>query len=95
MINALKLIKKPSETAKILINGAGAGAISVCNLLMHFGAKDVIMCDTKGAIYKGRTENMNKYKELIAEQTNHGLVKGNLTEAIKGREIFIGLSAAG
>jgi len=95
MINALKLIKRTPEEAKVLINGAGAGAISVANLLIHFGVKDIIMCDTKGAIYKGRTVNMNKYKDDIAERTNFGKVKGSLADAIKGREIFVGLSAAG
>ena len=95
MINTLKLTKKSPDTVKVVVNGAGAGAISVVELLIHFGIKDIIMCDTKGAIYKGRPENMNVYKNDIAERTNHEQLKGSLADVIKGREIFIGLSAAG
>ena len=77
------------------MNGAGAGAISVTELLMHFGVKNIIMCDTQGAIYKGREKNMNKYKIDIAERTNLNLEKGSLADVIKGKDFFIGLSAAG
>ena len=95
MINSLKILKKQPGDVKVVVNGAGAGAISVVELLMHFGVSNIILCDTKGAIYKGRTENMNKYKVDIAERTNFEGVKGTLAEVLKGRDFFIGLSAAG
>lgn len=95
MINALKISNKSADTVQIVVNGAGAGAISVVELLMHFGIKNIIMCDTVGAIYKGREKNMNKYKIDIAERTNLKLEKGSLADVLKGKDFFIGLSAAG
>ena len=55
---------------KIVINGSGAAGISIGEILLHAGAKDVIICDTKGAVYEGRTHNMNKYKDALAKLTN-------------------------
>lgn len=62
MLNAIKLLKKTPADLKTIINGGGAAGQSICELLIESGVKDIIMCDTKGAIYKGRPENMNKYK---------------------------------
>ncbi|ADY56479.1 Malate dehydrogenase (oxaloacetate-decarboxylating) (NADP(+)) [Syntrophobotulus glycolicus DSM 8271] len=93
LFNALKVVGKKIEDVKVVANGAGAAGIAIIKLLMHMGLKNVIMCDTKGAIYKGRAEGMNKYKDEIAERTNVNLVKGDLKEAIKGADVFIGISA--
>lgn len=92
MVNALKLAGKKMEDIRIAVNGAGASAIAVTKLLMSMGVTKVIMCDTTGAIYKGRTEKMNKFKEQIAEITNPEGIQGKLDEAIKGCDVFIGLS---
>ena len=67
MINACKLTGKHLSDLKIVINGSGAAGISICEILLNAGAKDVILCDTKGAIYEGRPYNMNKYKDGLAK----------------------------
>ena len=76
----------------LFIPSAGAAGIAVCNLLRHAGYKNFIVCDTKGAIYKGRPENMNDFKSKIAELTNPDCVKGKLSDVIKGADVVIGLS---
>jgi len=95
LINSLTLVNKRIQEVKIVVNGAGAAGIAIVKLLMSIGLKNVIMCDTKGAIYKGRTEGMNKYKEEIAEKTNCEMNKGTLADAVKGADVFIGVSVAG
>ncbi|UWG98662.1 NAD-dependent malic enzyme [Dehalobacter sp. DCM] len=91
--NALKVVNKKLEDVKVVTNGAGAAGMAIIKLMMSMGLKNVIMCDTKGAIYKGRTEGMNKYKVEIAEKTNFEMCKGSLRDAIVGADIFIGVSA--
>lgn len=66
LINALKVVGKPVDQIKIVINGAGAAGITIAKLLLSYGAKDLIVCDTKGAIFKERVEGMNKSKKEIA-----------------------------
>lgn len=94
MLNALKIVKKDIGEVNIVVNGAGASAIAVTKLLMAMGLKNVILCDTKGAIYEGR-ENLNPIKEEMAKITNFDKKKGSLKEVIAGADVFIGLSAAG
>ncbi|WP_055669550.1 NAD(P)-dependent malic enzyme [Desnuesiella massiliensis] len=94
LVNALKLVDKKFEDITVVVNGAGAAGIAITKLIMKMGAKDVILCDTKGTIYRGRTEGMNKYKNEIAEITNKSLVKGDLAEALKGADVFLGVSVA-
>jgi len=94
MINALKLVKKNISDVEVVVNGAGAAGIAVTKLLMSMGLKKVILCDTKGAIYKGRP-NLNSEKELMADISNLELKKGTLREVIKGADVFIGVSAPG
>ena len=77
---------------KIVMNGAWAAGIAVSSLLIHYGYKNFIVCDTKGAIYKGRKEGMNLFKDKIAEITNKDCIKGKLSEVIKGADVVIGLS---
>lgn len=95
MVNALKIVGKKMEDVRLVVNGAGASALSVSKLLMLAGIKDVVICDTKGVIYKGRKEGMNKFKEQIAETTNLSGAKGNLADVIKGADVVLGLSAPG
>ncbi|MCM3705567.1 MULTISPECIES: NAD(P)-dependent malic enzyme [Cytobacillus] len=95
LINALKLAGKKMDEIKIVINGAGAAGIAIIKLLLNMGAKDIIMCDTKGAIYEGRQERMNPVKESVAKITNSGKRIGPLEEVIIGADVFIGVSSAG
>ena len=95
LINALKVVNKNLEDITVVTSGAGAAGIAIITLLMARGLKNVIMCDTRGAIYEGRAEGMNPYKEEIARRTNPQKVKGGLAEAIKGADVFIGVSAPG
>ena len=93
VINALKLVGKKLDEVKIVTSGAGAAGIAIIRLLISMGLKNVIMCDSKGAIWEGRPEGMNPYKDEIAKHTNPNKVKGGLAEAIKGADVFIGVSA--
>ncbi len=95
LINALKLVNKSMEQIRVVANGAGAAGIAIVKLLLSLGVKDIIMCDSKGTIYQGRSHGMNAIKEEIAKITNHRQVKGNLAEALKGADVFIGVSVAG
>ena len=77
---------------QIVMNGAGAAGIAVCQLLMNHGLKNFIVCDTKRDIYEGRPENMNPFKNKIAELTNRDKIKGTLADVLKGANAVIGLS---
>ena len=95
LTNALKVVGKKKEDVKIVTSGAGAAAISITKLLLSAGFKNIIMTDTRGAIYKGRPEGMSWIKEEMAEVTNQDCVKGTLADVIKGADVFIGVSAPG
>ena len=92
LINATKLRGSKPEEMKIVMNGAGAAGIAVSSLLIHYGYKNFIVCDTKGSIYKGRKEGMNPFKEKIAEITNKDCIQGKINDIIKGADVVIGLS---
>ena len=92
LINATKLRGSKPEEMKIVMNGAGAAGIAVSSLLVHYGYKNFIVCDTKGAIYKGRPVGMNPFKEKLAEITNKNCEKGKLSDVLKGADVVIGLS---
>ena len=94
-INALKLVNKKWEDVSIVFSGAGAAGVAIAKLMISMGAKDVVMCDRTGIIYKGRKEGMNVSKEEIAEFTNQLGKKGTLAEALKGADIFVGVSSPG
>lgn len=93
MINALKVVGKTIDNIRVVANGAGAAGVAIIKLLMSMGVKDVIMCDTKGTIYKGRPVGMNKIKDEIAEVTNPQMLVGTLADAMNGADVFIGVSA--
>ena len=95
LINALKVVGKDLDNIKVVVNGAGASAIAVLKFIMSAGVKNAILCDSKGTIYKGRKENMNSVKEEMAKITNQDKMKGTLADAIKGADVFLGLSVAG
>ncbi|HDK7161192.1 TPA: NADP-dependent malic enzyme [Clostridium botulinum] len=90
--NALRLVGKKLEEARIVINGAGSAGISICKLLLQAGAKNIIMCDKEGSLVKGNS-NLNEAQKLIAEVTNKENEKGTLKDVIKGKDVFIGVSA--
>ncbi|MBQ7991200.1 MAG: NAD-dependent malic enzyme [Oscillospiraceae bacterium] len=94
MMNALKLVNKNIEDVKVVTSGAGAAGIAIIKLLISMGLKNVIMCDRQGTIYEGR-DGLNPQKEEIARLTNRELVKGSLADAMKGADVFIGISAPG
>ncbi len=93
--NALKLVKKNKEDIKVVVNGAGAAAISITKLLLSDGISNIILCDRTGAIYKGREKGMNSIKEEMAKVTNIDNIQGSLEDVIKGADVFIGVSAPG
>ncbi len=95
LTNALKLVGKKKEDVKIVVNGAGAAAISITRLLLSYGFKNVILCDRTGAIYEGREKGMNPIKEEMALVTNKDKVAGTLKDVIAGADVFIGVSAPG
>ena len=92
LANALEVVNKKHSDVKMVISGAGASAISCANLAMRWGVKreNIMMLDSKGVIYKGRTEGMNKYKEAFAVDTD----KRTLADAVRGCDVFYGLSIA-
>ncbi len=95
MVNALKIVSKDVSEVRVVVNGAGAAGIAVTKLLMTMGVKDVVLCDSRGAIFEGRTCGMNPYKEEIAKVTNRRKLSGKLADVIKGADVFVGLSVAG
>ena len=95
LLNAYKYLDRDLRTAKIVINGAGAAGQAIARLLFSYGIKTVVLCDTTGAVYEGRKENMNPYKDSLAKVSNRQKEKGTLAQIIKGKDIFIGVSAPG
>lgn len=93
LINALKLRGSDKAQVKIVLNGAGAAGIATCKLLLKYGFKNVIMCDSAGIIYDGRKEGMNPTKEEMAKITNLEKIAGALTDAVRGADVFVGMSA--
>ncbi|HJV31310.1 MAG TPA: malic enzyme-like NAD(P)-binding protein [Bacillales bacterium] len=94
LINALKLANKKIEDIRVVANGAGSAGVAIVKLLLRMGVKDVILCDTRGIIYEGRTTGMNKFKEEMARITNKEKLQGTLADALVGADVFVGVSAA-
>ena len=94
LLRALKILPKQGLKSRIVVSGAGAAGLAVTNLLLNYGFEEIIVLDSKGAIYQGRS-HLNPYKEKIALKTNKGKIKGGLAETLKGRDIFIGVSKGG
>lgn len=94
LINALKIVNKKLGDLKVIVNGAGAAGVAVTKLLISSGVKNIIMCDRKGIIYKGR-EGLDASKEEISNITNPEGIKGSLADAMKGADVFVGVSAPG
>nr|WP_316619703.1 malic enzyme-like NAD(P)-binding protein [uncultured Ruminococcus sp.] len=94
LLNALKLVGKKFENIKVVMNGAGAAGIAIAKHLMNMGVKDITLCDSKGIICKG-DERLNAVKREMAEITNLDHKTGTLADAMKGADVFLGISAAG
>lgn len=95
LINALKVVEKDIDEVRVVINGAGAAGIAITYLLLDLGVRDIILCDRAGAIYEGREQDMNPYKAEVAKVTNPGRVKGSVHDALRGADVFMGVSAPG
>ncbi len=93
LINALKVVGKEKGKISVVINGAGSAGIAVARMLLNFGVKSLVLVDSVGAIYQGRT-GLNSYKQEMAAITNRRLLKGSLADVIKGADVFIGVSKA-
>lgn len=94
LINALKVTKKRLEDIKVVINGAGSAGTAIAKLLLSSGVKNVTMCDKVGVLYDG-IEGVDDAKKALAKITNPEHLKGSLKDAVKGRDVFIGVSAPG
>jgi len=95
LINALKVVGKRLPDVRIVFTGAGASGIATAKLLMLEGARHIVGCDRAGTIYRGRTDNMNSMKQWFAEHTNEEGLRGSAADALRGADIFIGLSGPG
>ena len=95
LTNALKVVRKKKEDVHVVMNGAGAAAISIARLLLTAGFKNITLCDRKGAIYEGRPEGMNPVKDEMSKVTNLDKKAGSLADMLVGADVFIGVSAPG
>ena len=95
LTNALKVVGKKKEDVHVVMNGAGAAAISIARLLLTAGFKNITLCDRKGAIYEGRPEGMNPVKDEMSKLTNLDKKAGSLADMLVGADVFIGVSAPG
>ena len=95
LTNALKVVGKKKEDVRIVMNGAGAAAISIARLLLTAGFKNITLCDRKGAIYEERPEGMNPVKDEMSKVTNLDKKAGSLADMLVGADVFIGVSAPG
>ena len=94
LINACKLVKKDYADLKVVINGSGAAGIAIAYMMLNLGVKNILVCDSKGIIYRGNEKN-NWIKAEIAEKTNPDNQEGTLKDAMVGADVFIGVSAPG
>src|SRR5690349_4833430 len=95
LLNALKVTGKKINEIKVVVNGVGAAGVACSKILLASGVQHIIGCDRKGAIYKGRTEDMNVAKEWYAAHTNQDGERGSLGQALRGADVFLGLSGPG
>ncbi len=94
LLNAVKIVKKDLKDLKVVLNGAGAAGTAILKMFMFAGVKDVIACDSKGTIYKGRKGCEEGYKLELAETTNPRNIQGTLADALVGADVFVGVSVA-
>jgi malate dehydrogenase (oxaloacetate-decarboxylating) len=92
LINAARLLKRDIKKFRVVVAGAGAAGSATARILLSFGIRDIIVCDKYGAVYKGRRQDMNPYKRMLAKITNPRKIRGSISDAMKGADVFIGLS---
>jgi len=95
LINALKIVGKKIDEIKVVVNGIGAAGVACSKIVMAAGVKNIVGCDTTGALFKGRKENMNWVKDWYAQHTNPDGEQGSVHDVIKGADVFFGLSVPG
>jgi len=95
LLNALKVVKKRLGDIRVVFSGAGASGIATAKLLMAVGCRHIIGCDRSGTLYRGRRENMNPVKAWFAAHTNEKRIRGPLADALRGTDVFVGLSGPG
>jgi malate dehydrogenase (oxaloacetate-decarboxylating) len=95
LLNALKIVGKRIEEIKVVVNGIGAAGVACSKIVIAAGVRNIVGCDTTGAIYKGRTENMNWVKDWYGRNTNPAKETGTVHEVIRGADVFLGLSVPG
>lgn len=93
-INALKVVKKEKENCRIVVNGAGSAGIAITKLLLGYGFNDIVLCDSRGVLSSARND-LNDTKKEILSMTNKTDIQGSLADAMKGADIFVGVSAPG
>ncbi len=94
LINALKIVGKDFTQIKCVMSGIGAAGVAIAKILLRYGVSNIVMTDRDGALYRGRTSDMNPFKEALNRVTNPENLQGNLAEVIEGADVFIGVSAA-
>ena len=95
ILNSVKLLGRKIEDMKVVVNGFGAGGVACTKILLEAGVKDIVVCDRAGIAYRGRKERMNPIKDQMVEITNPRNIKGDLADAMKGADIFLGVSMPG
>ncbi|MFM8331231.1 MAG: NAD-dependent malic enzyme [Candidatus Methylumidiphilus sp.] len=95
LVNAVKVVGKNMADLKVVVNGVGAAGVACTKMMMAAGVRNVVGCDTQGAIYAGRTGHMNSMKEWYATHTNPNGEQGSVHDIIRGADVFLGLSVAG
>ncbi len=93
LINVGRILKRDIRDLKIVIAGAGAAGTATAYMLLDYGIKDIVVCDRSGVVYEGRQQDIDPYKEELAKVTNPRKIKGSLSDALVGADVFIGLSA--
>jgi malate dehydrogenase (oxaloacetate-decarboxylating) len=94
LINSLKIVGKEMRDLKVVVNGIGAAGVACAKILMSAGVENIVGCDSKGIVHEGR-EGLNASKQWFAQHTNPEDLSGNLTDAVKGADLFLGLSVPG
>ncbi|KFA43394.1 malic enzyme, NAD binding domain protein [Staphylococcus aureus] len=90
LVNALRVVNKDIAKIKVVLNGAGAAGIAIVKLLYAYGVRNMVMCDSRGAIFEGRSYGMNPTKDVVAKWTNKDKIEGSLEEVVKDADVFIG-----
>lgn len=90
----MRVVNKDIAKIKVVLNGAGAAGIAIVKLLYAYGVRNMVMCDSRGAIFEGRSYGMNPTKDVVAKWTNKDKIEGSLEEVVKDADVFIGVSVA-